>query len=627
MKLCMLILSLFYSFNMLAHGGHGGSSKITIEDELAQGAHLHLPIRIEPSGEILFGYEWPWSNGDDVDSAHIENGEHENDLDHDHENEGHASEELDESNKEHDHEHKFHIAPSLIIGGDYINRVISLDKKTEELNSFNGLIKADSSKGFVHIKRTQLLTGVGLVLDKHLSVAPFGTGLGLSYLKHHTAYSQTILKNLNEKERVLKIPGDIHEFRKWRNDERLSYVSQGTLVFTAGVGIDPLIHGGVIAATSGAWLVKLYKIDDEHLGLSLNSIKINSFGVEVDGSIMTLSSERFKSFEKGMSFKFNLKSKSAIDALKKVINGDLRTAEELSQLKIGVTKLNKDDGFSLGVAKSANVNIPFLIGFGFSNSKVESFNSGFDYVENSDSKVVTSIVSKEESSRGILSNHKKELMLFATTHTDESHDDHRDQYYTASFKWHYEKDDVKARTINNKVQELYLKTGIEELKKLEFRNLGEDKLGYFRVSFDVSLTESDLFNLIRLFSNENISTIEKKVNFFISKEVELSNLLIYCPEYVNQEVFHDNVSECRNKILRNSVNHFLKLKEKSKNILKINKNTSKTLAVSQISELGFALFRSPFIFKAIRNELFDSEFVLNIEGEKVQGQVIRFSLL
>ena len=280
MKKMLVVLSLILINNFaFGHGTHGGG-KVSIEDDLASGIHLHLPVRIEPSGEILFGYENPFSES----TGHADHEES------DTEDQG-SEEHTDESNNH----SKFHIAPVLVFGGDYINRLISKDETKE--NSNLSAQKSDGTSGYLLVKNSKLVLGAGLELGRHLSIEPFGVGVGLVYSKNQSSYSEIHINNKSELNRILKLPGSFKDFSQWRKNEKLSFNSNGSIIFNFGFGIDPIIHGGVIASASGTWALKLQKKDDQTLLVSIASIETKSIGIEVDGTFMSLTSEKLKAAE------------------------------------------------------------------------------------------------------------------------------------------------------------------------------------------------------------------------------------------------------------------------------------------------------------------------------------------
>lgn len=594
MKKLHVILSLLLIQNTaFGHGSHGGG-KISIEDDLASGIHLHLPVRIEPSGEILFGYENPFQKDESV-----EEGEHS-----DHDSEDHS-----EEAESHNHS-KYHIAPVLVFGGDQISRLISKEEAPE--NKKFEAQKCDGKTGYILVKNSKLILGAGVELGQHFELAPFGAGLGLVYTKNQTTYSEIHLLDRKEKDRTLKLPGSFQDFSEWRKNEKLSYNSSGSIIFNIGVGIDPVIHGGVIAAASGTWAVKLQKQDEETLQVSVTSVKAVSFGIEVDGTLVGAATEKLKAVEKGLSFSLNMRSPQAVAALKKFYQGDLRSIQKLVSDSTLAKNVITNEGELNGTGQSLSFNLPYLFGAGVSKYKVQSFQSSKS--ENLDEQVLTSIVSKEENTKGILSNHKKEIEQFSTTFINELHDDHRDLFYAANYKWHYEKDEVKAATVKKKLKDLSIQTGFEELNEL---NLPQSDLGHFRISLDISFTEYDIFELIN-FIKADKGQLKNTLDKSIEKTITAGNALDFCPNMQNTETSILNYAQCIEETKFKTASLLKKVKalaEKAEVFVKTKKNKE---ATKEISQLGFLMARNQFLLKETMANLFDAKITLSIEGENVK---------
>jgi hypothetical protein len=611
---CLSLSLLLVTQKAYAHGNHGGGG-ISSEDDLAAGNHIHLPVRIEATGELIFGYESPFGEtqghegevGGHEDHGHEEHGQE------DHEHEDHDSDEA-----AHDHSHSFHIAPTLIIGGEKIDKIVSKDALEDATVGVGQVSTAKNGKGFIHIKSTKLLLGLGVEIHKHLNIGALGGGLGLVYAKNQSCYSEIHLNSLAEKGRSLKLPGSYAEFSKWRNEEKISYISSGSIIFTMGAGIHPVIHGGVIASASGTWLVKLQKIDQDFLNVSVSSVKAYSFGAEVDSVVVSLSAERLKSAEKGLNFNLNMKSPKAISALKQIYNGDLRTVQKLAQDKDMVFGLEKSEGVSEGNGRSLNFNLPFFFGLGTSKYSMDSYQVNLKNNDQERGIAYTSIITKEQTSKGILSNHKKEVEQFSTTYVDEAHEDHRDTYFAANFKWHYEKDEVKANVLKSKLEELSLQVGLDKLNDL---GLPLRELGHFRISFDISFTESDIFSILTTLTNTKEVAVLKKVSATnIDKFISIHSYQEICPELNHKKVIGDKKSVCARSLKSKTASLIEKLVKLSNAVTSDVKKKKIKTAVAGFSEMGNLMVKNQFVFKELIQNLLDLEISLSVEGEKITKQ-------
>ena len=596
-----VILVLLVTNKAFGHGNHGGGTDVSIEGDLASGNHIHLPVRVEATGEVVFGYEWPFS-------------EHEHEHEHEHDEHEHDEHDAEEESGE----HSFHIAPTAIIGGDYIDRIISKDSLPGPTVGMGEVFNSKNENGFVHIKSSKLLLGLGIEIHKHLNVGAFGGGLGLVYAKNHASYSEVHLKTLQEKGREIKLPGNFNEFSAWRNEEKISYVTSGSIIFNAGVGLDPIVHGGVIASASGTWLVKLKKIDQDHLNVSVASIKAYSFGVEVDSVIVSLSREKLKSAEKSLNFNINMKSPKVVDALKQIYKGDFRAIQKLAADEEFVTETVSSQGVSKGTGGSVNLNFPFLFGVGTSKYLIDSYQTSLKNKSEQEGLAYSSIISRDETTKGILSNHKKEIDQFATTFIDEQHDDHRDKYYAANFKWHYEKDEVKVNVVKSKLAQLALQTGIEKLKELKFT---QDNLGHFRISFDVSFTESDMFSVLNLLSDDkDLSALRNSAWKNVDSYLKENSYQDLCPRLNDRNSFGDKKAICAEELKSKTDLLLDKLNKLAKRTVGDIKNKNPQSAVTGFSEIGTLMVRNQFVFKELIQGLLDTEISLSVEGEKVIKQ-------
>jgi hypothetical protein len=597
MRLILIVTTLLiFNTKAFAHGEGGGIS-VSIEGDLASGNHLHLPVRIESSGEILFGYEWPFSSGD----------EHEHEEGHD---EG-AESKSGNSNE-------FHIAPSILFGGDIINRIISRDVLTDMTVGVGTVTEAKNGKGFIHIKNSKLLFGLGIEIDRHLTVGAFGAGLGLAYTKNHTSYSEVQLNTLQERGREIVLPGNFQDFAKWRVNEKLAYATSGSIIFNLGIGIDPIIHGGAIASASGMWVVRLKKIDQNQLNVSISSSKSYSYGIEVDGVIFGLSTEKLKSAEKGLNFNINMNSPEVANALKRIYKGDFRAIQKLSENEDLVKSFKSSESISKGRGRTALLNIAYLFGVGSSKYFIDSFQTTLGH-DQDEGFAYTSIITKEKFTRGILSQHKKEVDQFATTYVDEVDEHGREQFFSANFKWHYEKDEVRAAVVMSKLKELSLEVGIEKLNALKINNR---RLGHFRISFDASFSESDIVGILNLLSQDKkFATLKKNATKNIENYLNKNSYEDLCPSLSDSEDDEDDKkSLCFSELEQQTSGLLAKMNKLSKLVVGNIVSKKHEVAVSNFSQIGSMMVKNQFIFKELVRGLPDVEISLSVEGEKVAKQ-------
>ena len=200
---------------------------------------------------------------------------------------------------------------------------------------------------------------------------------------------------------------------------------------------------------------------------------------------------------------------------------------------------------------------------------------------------------------------------FATTFINKEHGDHRDHFYAANFKWHYEKDEVKASVVKEKLNQLASQVGLESLRDLK---MNQEELGHFRISFDVSITESDMFTALNLLSDNK--------DYGLIKLRALKNVDSYMSSNIGHELCHvnDNPSDCARGLKSKTSTLLEKLNGLAKKVSGHIKSKKHNEAVAGFSELGALLVKNQFVFKEILQNLLDTEISLSVEGEKVAKQ-------
>lgn len=597
-----LFLSLtFYTIltsQAFSHGNHGGNGETSIEGELASGSHIHLPVKIESSGEIVFGYE-----------ALSASSEHED---------GHEDEEVH-------HENSFHIAPTIVIGGDKIKR----------FSAFNDIIvhkskilqRASTNTSYLKIKNSKLLWGFGAELHKHIKLKTLGIGIGLNYLKNHSAYYELIIESKHE-ERSIKVPTNLQEFNHWKIGEKIVFSTNGSIVLTAGTGIDPIIHGGLILSAGGNWQFKLQKISHAKLSVQVTSSRTKSFGAEVDGSFVVLSIEKFKTFENALQFELDINHPESFKALNEAYNGNFKKLQTITKKFPDTAQVNISSGKSNSKGISLALSIPFLYGTSLSQYTGQTYSQSYlqrGQIASDANHFYSTIITRETNSKGVLSKHKKDLFQFSTTFVDENHDGHRDQYYAANFKWHYETDNTNSESIKTKLLNLENQLGILELSDLIFP---EKELGHLKISFDFSLSELDLFNMINLLASKefylkNKLTISQSINEYLINEIHFSKSC-EATTYNNAKfiTYEERFEYCKQNLISETFNEIKSLQVMASKATVAIKGKMPSNATMLIAKIGNTIFHNRFILEQVSPVLFNAESRFSIQGEIVKKQTI-----
>ena len=600
-----------------AHGNHGGGS-ISIEDMFASPWHLHLPVEIGLDGSTHYGY------GGHSHSDHEDHEDHEEHDDHDgeHDEDGHEEHEDHDEEEHEESESNWSLHPSLIFGGDVISRTLALDKVL--VGSRNGEIQqTNGSKGFLVIKNTKITAGLGLDLDYHLPTTGL-IGIGISKVKGSKKYSEQFVKSLKDKDQLksMKAPRTLKDLEKWTIGDKLVFGVNGGFTLMSHFGIEPFFHAGPLYHAGGSWVVKIKKLDDSKMELRISKSKVKALAIEVDGIFISAETEKFNGQDNFMSFIFDLSTLNAEIALEKLYKGDLKYAQSLmAQKNSGVTRQTKGGSLTAGTTKMIKFSLPFFFGASKAKAKLSSYGNEEDLVRNSKTKVYSSIVGIETSTKGILSKHKMAIKNFYANFADEWHVDHQHVSFGGSFKWMYEKDKVRSKTVMNKLEKLQKLTGM--YKSLDL-TLPEKKLGYFRVEFDTNISDKDTLKLMGLPENkqapveEFIATAKSNSHFLIKEYFQTKDSKDLCPIL--------SARKCMKKMKKKTREAFSKLNGLSLKMKKLFVEKKYKQWTEAYATWGSHLISNQFVFKAVLSELKKTKFEISLKGEKIATQKLKLKL-
>jgi len=610
------ILLLFFPLMAFSHGNHGSGS-ISNEDIFASPWHLHLPVEIGLDGSTHYGYG---GHNHSEEEHHDDHDDH--DEDH-HDEDGHEDHDDDhDDDHEDEHESKWSIHPSLIFGGDKISRVMALDKVL--VGSRNGEVqRTNGSKGFIVIKNTKITAGLGLDLDYHLPTSGL-FGIGISAVKGSNKYSERFIQNLEDKKNLkpLKAPKTLEDLKSWTTGDRLVFGATGGFTLMSHFGMEPFFHAGPLYHAGGSWLVKVKKLNDTKIELRIIKNKVEALAIEADGIFVSAEVEKFDGQDKFMSFIFDLSNLNAEIALEKLYKGDLKYAQMLmTQENTGVTRQTKGSSLSSGKSKIVKFSLPFFFGASKAKAKLSSYGNEEDLERNSKTKVYTSVVSVETTTRGILSRHKMAIKNFYANFADEWHVDHQHVSFGGAFKWMYEKDKVRAKTVMNKLEKLQKITGM--YKSLDLK-LPKEKLGYFRVEFDTNISNKDTLKIMGLPENKQASVQE----FFATAKTNSHNLIVDYFMTRNPKELCPILStkKCMKKMKRKSVEALNELSQLSLRMKKLFQEKKYKEWTKVYAKWGSQLISNQFVFKSVLSELKKTKYSISIKGEKVATQTLKLKL-
>jgi hypothetical protein len=416
----------------------------------------------------------------------------------------------------------------------------------------------------------------------------------------------------------LVAPTTLSELEQWAVGDRLVIGATGGVIFHTFAGIEPIAHLGPIASVQGSWRVHLQKINENELAVSVTKSKLTSYGIELDGTFVSSSLEKFKENENTLAMKLDLSAVSGEVALNRIYRGDFRYAQQLIANKIiGAKGVRQSKGLTQGKSRSLSFNFPFLFGANSGKAHVDTWSDETNLETDDPATIVMSVISKEKSTRGIISNHKKELSNFYATYINEKHGDHWDTVLAGSYKWLYEKDDVKADTLKSKLKKLAHQTGIYQLENVSFP---EKNLGYFRAEFDISLSRLDVLRSMRTENSRGIYVAAQERSLALVEQTILQkDHKEFCP-------LLEKASECVSKFRREVIQAFRELSQLGLDMgIAYRSKDWKGLTLS-LATWGGLFTSNQFIMQALLPDLGGAQSKLKVIGEKVAAKSMLLSL-
>ena len=131
-----------------------------------------------------------------------------------------------------------------------------------------------------------------------------------------------------KKARHLRIPRDVTDFDKWRSNDSLQYDVHGGIVLTGGVGFYGL-SAGVTYVAQGEWKKTYIKLDDNTVFARLDKDKLMSFGMNTAAVFISLSAQKFITWEKGVSFTFDISTRKGRELLEDFMAGKIKVFKML----------------------------------------------------------------------------------------------------------------------------------------------------------------------------------------------------------------------------------------------------------------------------------------------------------
>lgn len=475
----LIILAVILPLSVFSHGGDDGPS--ALEEEFSMMSHIHLPVNFNTLEGLSFGYPFGGDHGhEEIDhDDHDDHGDMHTD---DH------SDDIDEADS-HTEENGFEldVHPVVFAGYDRINRYLNLEKAA---NDTTGLDLSDNNDHYLHVQSRKWNFGYGVEADMHLPLPLWSFAFGVSKIKSKNYISKMILESRTEQRLAIKSPLNMSELSNWRTGDSMSYMTSGSMVFAAMVGIEPFFHIGPEYIHSGNYKINLELKDLNTLVVNIITTKTNSIGIEGNAIISGIEASTGHSKMRNIIYEFDVSNEESLKALGYLLNGriDLTNKELLTSNGSIVLKSRFNNKYR---SITGSFGIPVLY-FRGKNRGIYNQEGIVENFEHGDiEQVFSSTTVKEKFSRGLWSRH-----LWHTESITSSiirHDDHEDEsILSTQFNYSFSNDNMRYGEFAKSYKKLVKRFKLDT-KKL---NLPYKRNGFIKIDLSLNLNAADILTLL-----------------------------------------------------------------------------------------------------------------------------------
>ncbi len=372
--------------------------------------------------------------------------------------------------------------------------------------------------------------------------------IGLMVTKGSLSSIQQIARNLEESFELplLSVPLSLEELDTWNLSDQLSYSSQGTVLFVAGVGLWPVGVSTQVSAT-GSWVTSITKITKKTVRVLLRRVRGKSIGLSAGALVLELGKNIGQEFDSEFTFDFDLSKETSSRAYLEMLKGNLVLADALWQQKHeGISRVSLGEEYSRTSSTQMRAGIPFIVRYNFSRTQSleegekDFFSEVDDVIKTSENSILASVT---KLSSKILFNRevRRTQYVFAGGVNNHLHGEQTHRHPAGSFKWFFEKMNMSSRGIKKFFHKVSKQTGFSQIEDL---NIPEPNHQYARVAVDLRIKEKgfeELFSrpehalelrpkLMKMIRNLKAQFKSKKDSSFAYSMKELGKYLASNPQ-------------------------------------------------------------------------------------------------
>jgi hypothetical protein len=495
----------------------------------------------------------------------------------------------------------FAFMPMLTIGSDYYKRVINLSNRNDGKIGFD-----DNSKGYLVVENKTIQAGGGLMIMAMPTSISWGgfvdSGL-MAYKGGHVFRSRHVETRGDVKLslRSMNTPQNLKDIANWSVSDRISYSSNGGVMFSGGFGATIFSELSTGYMAQGTWVTSVAKASSKHVLVSIKKSKMKMFMSTMGVTFAALELHKFNNADKNFNFLFDLSKPHGVKAYKDMLKGNIVTAQMMSESNIkvnGVKHVSHGNSRTQGRMTSRTLRIPVLYNNTNMAGKMSMQSYSENYMNNTQMEMEMGMYMRSHKTSGRLSNHKYTGFIFmAGSHQMTGEFTGASKSVLGSFKWYFQNEKGSVAYLKNRLKRAMNIMGMDKLKTIDLdRFKGQGPLRYVRGEIDLPLSDKFTKQIMALESNKALKTqMNKNVEismgeFFANSE----QLLQMCPKKQTQD-------RCKSKIVKKTKRAISKVKGVIVRMTSAFKLDDKKAFVMSYTRLGQLMLTNRFVFQEVFN--------------------------
>jgi hypothetical protein len=288
---------------------------------------------------------------------------------------------------------------------------------------------------------------------------------------------------------------------KWDLGDSIKFVSDGGVVFSAGVGLNPA-GVGAAAIANGTWETYVEKVSSHEAYVKITKGQLRGLTLFTVLGPATLQTMRFGATDDSFSFVYDLNKEVGRRAFEDMLHGNVAASEKINKQRprdyVTIPPLLKIDSVhtaSSGSLVNFNVYLPILWSYRNTVGNIQNFSSTDLHIGHNIADVNYGIYSREKSNTFLFRHTENSLKFYgAKYHVKDTLTDKNYASEFAKFHMSFDKEVANDTSLSAALRDLLAQTG-QKVLKVNVPEVGN--LGYAGYRFTVSFSAKNTLAMIK----------------------------------------------------------------------------------------------------------------------------------